>query len=357
MARSVTLLSVLVSALYAGLVCAQQTTPSADENQTYCAYVTEAAKAQSDLLRTPSAVAAFTQPETGLPTQIVGGATLSLSNLTKSGLTLEAARKNCDLYRASLAATQSVQYAIPNIEKQALLHRLSLIESVSKSLEESIAQSRKMVDAQNMTRPMLFELETTRIKLEADRADTQSRIAALYVPTLDTSPLKAQIAAKQSADISEQRAQSRIARQNNWDVALTVGAHQQIYPVAEGTKPYGEVTVTYNLASRSIDRHLDRSVDAYGEWKKSQASEVEQGAEILHRQAGDLLAAQQARLDSLHRQARQIADNITLVQDPQTSAALDFRNTLTTTQLLLDIEIGDAEFRQERLQLFLASNF
>ena len=41
----------------------------------------------------------------------------------------------------------------------------------------------------------------------------------------------------------------------------------------------------------------------------------------------------------------------------ETTAALDFRNQLTTAQLLLKIEIGDASFRLDRLKEFLEKNF
>jgi hypothetical protein len=40
-------------------------------------------------------------------------------------------------------------------------------------------ETSKMVEAQNATRLMLFSLQTTKIKLDADRADAQSRITAL----------------------------------------------------------------------------------------------------------------------------------------------------------------------------------
>jgi hypothetical protein len=45
------------------------------------------------------------------------------------------------------------------------------------------------------------------------------------------------------------------------------------------------------------------------------------------------------------------------VADADTSAALDFRNQLTATQLLLEIEVGDASFRLERLRAFLSKNY
>ena len=97
--------------------------------QAYCTYLTEQAKAQSDLLRTPKGVAILTQPETGLPTQVAAGASLSLSDFKKSGLTLDAARKNCDLYQATVDVQQMLQYALPSIEKDALRHRLELMRA------------------------------------------------------------------------------------------------------------------------------------------------------------------------------------------------------------------------------------
>jgi hypothetical protein len=327
------------------------------EQQDYCAYLTEQAQAQSDLLRTPAGLAAFTQPDTGLPTQIVAGATLSLSSVKKAGITLDAARKNCELYKATIGVQQYLQYALPSIEKAALANRLGLIHGASKSLEDLIANTTKMVDAQNMTRPMLLELQMTKIKLEADRADTQSKIAAIYTPPLATEPLKAQVADKQTNDLLEQQATEKLARQNNWDVALTVGVHQQVNPFANSPEPYGEVTATYNFASRAIDKHLDRSTDAYASWKKVQESDVTRGMEVLRAQVVDNIVAQQSRLDALRNESQQIDKNLKLVATPDTTAAYDFRNQLTTTQILLGIETSDSSFRLEHLRDFLNTNY
>jgi len=337
-----------------GIAAAQN--PAADQ-QAYCAYLTEQAQAQSELLRTPSGVASFTQPDTGLPTQLVAGATVSLAGVKKAGITLDAARKNCDLYKASTGVQQYLQYALPNIERQALTNRLVLIAEASKSVDGLIADTTKMVEAQNMTRPMLLELQMTKIKLEADRADTQTKISAIYVPVLAAQSLKEQVAAKQASDVMEQQALDKLARQNNWDVALTVGAHQQISPFASGVEPYGEVTATYNFASRAIDRHLDRSVDAYAGWKKVQEGDAARSMDVLKGQVNESIAAQQSRLDSLRQESAEIVKNLELVSAPDTSAALDFRNQLTSTRILLGIEMKDSSFRLERLREFMSVNY
>jgi hypothetical protein len=328
-----------------------------NDQQAYCRYVTEQAAAQRDLLLVPSAVAGVTQPNTGLPMQVVWGLSGSLSNMRKSVLTMDAARKNCDLYSAASSAQQDVQYALPSLEKRALQHRLELIQQASESLDTLTATTRKMLDAQNMTRPMAFVLQTTKIKLDSDRADTQSKIVSLYTPQLSDKPVKELVAEKQSREVYEQKALDKLSRQNDWDVALSVGAHQQINPLVDSRGAYGEVTVSYNLASHAINKHLDQAADAYEEWKKVQEGDVIRNADILKQQVTNGISVQDGRLKALQEEQKQLEGSLKLVNSADTTTALDFRNQLTTAQLLLGIEIGDATFRLDRLKEFLEKNF
>jgi hypothetical protein len=267
------------------------------------------------------------------------------------------ARKNCSLYDATSAAQQKVQYAVPALEKKALEHRLDLIQQASNQLDSLIASTNNMVAAQDATKPMLFSLQTTKIKLEADRADTQSRIAALYTPGLPDAPLKQLVAEKQSREADEQNAIDKLTRQSNWDVALSLGAHQQITPLAGNTGPYGAVTISYSLGSKAVNKHLDKAAAHYVAWKAVQQGDVSRNAQILKKQVQEASSAQAARLKSLQEQQQLVAGNLQLVTVANTSAAIDFRNQLSTAQLLLGIEVGDAGFRVDQLQGFLSSNF
>jgi len=330
--------------------------PNKDQ-QAYCRYLTEQAMAQRDLLLFPDAIGGITQPNTGLPTQAVWGFSGSLSNVRKGILTMDVARKNCELYTATTSTQQDLQYALPNLERQALQHRLELIQQATQSLTALATATQKMLEAQNMTRPMAFVLETTKIKLDADRADTQSKISAIYTPPLSDRPLKDLIAEKQGREVNEQKAIDKLSRQNDWDVALSVGAHQQISPIADSPAPYGEVTISYNLASHTINKHLDRAADAYAQWKKVQEGDVIRNAEILKQQVVSGILAQDSRLSALQQEFNQLESSLQIVASAETTAALDFRNQLTTAQLLLRIEIGDASFRLDHLKEFLAKNF
>ena len=324
---------------------------------TYCTYLLEQAQAQRDFLRTPTASAGLTQPETGLPTQVVAGASLGLADVKKAALTMQVAQKNCALYKSTTSAVQQAQYAAAVLEKDALLNRITLIDQASTQLDALMDKTQKMLAEQNATRLMLFSLETTRIKLEADRTDTQSKIAAIYAPQLSDTPLKDLLTQKQNNEAAEQQAQDRLNRQSNWDIALQVGVHQQVNPVANDPQPYGAVSVSYNLGSHAIDRHLDRAAAAYGDWKKVEEGDVVRNVEILRQQFIDNISVDETKLQSLTKQIQQIDANLAAVSNPDTSAAMDFNNQLTAAKLLLQIEIGDAAHRLAGLHAYIAKNF
>jgi len=193
--------------------------------------------------------------------------------------------------------------------------------------------------------------------MEADRADVQSKIAALNVPSLSQRPLKDLVADKESGEVSEQKALARLNRQNDWDVALSVGVHQQVNPIQYGAQPYGAVSISYNLGSHAIDAHLDRTAEAYHQWKKVQEGDVVRNVEVLHQQLLDGVEAQQSRLKSLQAESEELGKHLQLVANPNTASALDFRNQLISAQLLLQIETGDASFRIDQLREFLQKNY
>ena len=349
---------VLVALLMMGLpVVAQDTAADLQtDQQAYCEYLSQQAMAQRDLLRTPSAVGGVTQPTAALPLQAFWGVTSSLADIRKAGLTMDVADKNCDLYTATTTTQQVIQYAQANLEKQALQHRLELIQQASDNLDALIARTTNMLNAQNATRPMLFSLQTTKIKLVADRADTQAKIAALYAPELSDTPLKDLVAEKQESEAAEQTAQDKLSRQSDWDVSLSFGQRQQVNPF-DDRGFYGAVTVSYNLGSHAINKHLDQAASAYDDWKRVQQSDVTHSADVLKRQMTDAITVQQARLKSLQDEETQLQGNLQLVSSAETSAALDFQNQLASTQLLLDIETGDASFRMKQMQEFLERNY
>src|SRR4029077_20656896 len=134
-------------------------------------------------------------------------------------------------------------------------------------------------------------------------------------------------------------------RKNSWGVAFSGGAPKRVNPLVGNQGAYGEVTVSYNLGSHAINKHLDQAASAYDDWKKVQEGDVIRNAEILKQQVMSGISVQDGRLKALQEEQNQIESNVQLLGRAETSAAMDFFNQLSTAQLLLGIEIGDASFR------------
>lgn len=340
-------------------LCLVSTDAFANEDQdAYCQYVTEQAAAERDRLRAPNVVAGLTQPNSGLPMQVVWGVSSSVANNRKAVLTMQVARKNCQLYQTAVEAQMHVQYALPEIERDILQHRLALIEQATAQLEILLAANMKLVEAQNVTRPALYPLKAAKVRLNSSRATTSIEITSRYVPQLSSTPLRDLIVSKLDSDREAQKAMAKLERQNNWDLALSVGAHHQVRPLSqEKVAAYGEISFSYNLADWAIGRHLRDATESYGRWKAVQAGDVAYAAEILRRQIGQTIAIQEGQLALLRDEDKEIDQDIEHLGGINTNAAVGFRNQLIADQLVLRVDVGDMVFRLDRLRAFLRDNF
>jgi hypothetical protein len=88
-----------------------------------------------------------------------------------------------------------------------------------------------------------------------------------------------------------------------------------------------------------------------------QEGDVIRNAEVLKQQVVSGISVQDSRLKALQQEQKQIESNLQLLGEAETTAAVDFRNQLSTAQLLLEVEIGDASFRLDQLKEFLGKNF
>ncbi len=327
----------------------------------HCKFVKEQATAQKELLQTPSVSSGFTQPETGLPQQVIFGVTQSLANEKRAGITMDVAQSNCDLYTATQDAKMKISFALPQIRKDVLEYRIKLIEQGIAKLDGLIADNMKRIDAQNMTKQGVYSLQSAKLRLVADQTVTLLGISTPYVPPQSPRPLKDIVADKERSDSANQHALTRLQKQNNWDVSLSVGVHQQIgnssTTLANATGPYGSVSISYNLASRSINQHLERSMPAYDQWQHTEFDDVAQQAKLLKMQMEEAINVEQTQLDALKTQADQIDKNLKSIADVETISALVFRNQLVADQLTIQIDMEDVTYQINELHDFLKNNF
>jgi hypothetical protein len=188
-------------------------------------------------------------------------------------------------------------------------------------------------------------------------------IASPYVPTLSATPLRTLIADKLVQEDITQRAAAKLQKQNSWDFSVSAGTHRRLPSTqVDNTQSaawgaYGAFNLTYNLGRRSIGNHLDKSVDAYNEWKRTQFDDVNTQAKLLKKQIEDTLAIQIGQLKAMETHDLEIDANLKKLEGVDTANAIAFRNDLFADQVMLRVNIEDAKFRCARLQQYLTDNF
>lgn len=333
----------------------------ADENQeaktAYCKFLTEQAAAQRDLLRTPTPVLEFIQPSTGTPGQAVLGVQTSLSNRRKAKLTMDAAQAGCALYDVAADAQQHIAYALPTLERAILQHRQDLIEQALDQLEMLIAENMKLVEAHNLSRPSVYALQAAKMRLDMNLTST---FTSAYVPEMSETPLRVLLGAKEKAEIQHQIALNRLQKQDSWDIKMEAGARRQISSGSSSISPlgaYGEISFRYNFAAGAINKHLQQSQAAYGDWKKNQFDDLVQQAVTLERQIQETIRLREEQLKSLLDHDQQIRNELNSLKNVQTSAALTYKDQLLADELVLQVDIKDVRFSLEKFNQYLKDNF
>jgi hypothetical protein len=326
----------------------------------FCRYTQEQARAQQDLLRTPNALVGPIQPSAGTPPQMVVGVQESLMSLWKSHLTGKLANATCDLYQNTTAAQMHILYAMPGIEKVVLYHRLDLIQAASDQLDGLIQENGKYVDAHNLTKPALYTLQGAKVRLDMSRTETLTGLTTPYVPKLSSTPLRELVGTKMKSEGAFQKANVRVEKQASWDIKLEGGEHTQLSQVAPGTSStgaYGMFSLTYSFGGRAANKHFDKSVTAYTDWKTNQFDDVSEQSRILRQQVMDTIKIQQDQLAILLTHDGQIDDNLTSIAGVDSAAALTFKTQLLADKIVLEVDVKDVQFRIATLQEYLAANF
>lgn len=333
---------------------------AADEKEAYCAYVLQQADAQKIFFRTPSIEGGVSQEpiSSGVP-QIYAGVLNSISGDRKARLLMIAAAKDCALFGTTTDAKLRIQFDLVSINKQVLQGRIVFEQAAIQHVDAIVAEAQKLVQEQNISVPTLYTLEETRAKLEIDIANCRLLIASLYTPILNPTPLRQFIDLKQLQEVDAQKAQNKVAQQDNWDVALTVGMHHSVTtPFQQGPGGYGGFKVSYNLGSAARDAALERSANAYGEYKLARHDDVAFLAGVLKKEVEESIATQDAALQIDQKEINKIDAHLAQIGTVDTNSAMSFANQLKQLdKLVVGVEISTAQLRSQLLSQYLTDNF
>jgi hypothetical protein len=330
-----------------------------EEQNAYCGYVMQQAMAQRSFLRSPEAVSGISHANIGIPPQLYFGMSDSLANYGKAKLTMEAARKDCESFRATSEAAAHIQYALPTLERDALRHRIESLEQAIEQLDVIIKRTLRVVEVQNLTRPALYSMRSTRAKLVADRTSTELKLALLQVPaTVSDIPLKQLVLEKETRESEAQKSIAIANRPNSWDIKLEAGGRQRVSLLFENpVVAYGGVAFNYNFGSRSNYRHLEGAAASFTAWKKAQNGDVTRNARALEDQILRTISVAEAELGALREQETEIDSNLQRLVGVDTASAMGFTNQLDSDKAVLQVDVKDVTFRLLTLRDYLKNNF
>jgi hypothetical protein len=294
--------------------------------------VNEQAAAERDLLRTPSAIVGPTQPSAGTPPQLIFGLTGSLANNLKAPLTMKAARASCDLFAAKTEAQQRILFAEPKMERDALMNRLELVQQGSDQLDKMIQDESKMVEAKNVTRQALYYLQSARARLDMRRTSALTGLLP-EVPEMSNEPLRILLNKKLHAEEASQKAGTKLTAANGWDLVITGGGRH------------------------AANQHLDRSTAAYMELKNNQYEDVSRQSTILKKQIEDTLSFLRPQLSALLEHDTDIENSLQSIEGLATNNSQAFKHQLIADRIVLRVDIGDIQYRQNWLESYLRDNF
>jgi len=343
---------IIAVALFATVAGAQ----SNQDTSAYCRYVEEQGKAQEIVSVSPVLTSGITPAQGTAPQQFVG-VTDSINNIRKGRLDLKIGHEACVQYIDTVTVQERIQYDMLSLDRAALSNRLSLIAQATQAVNALIVDNQKLLDSHNLPKQSVYLLDKQRLALELDRQATAVAVADIYVPELSDASLTNLAEFEYQSAGRSQVSQYRLAKMNEWDVAVSTGIEKPMTPFLSAASPYAGVTVTYDLGRRAANKHYDASLEAYATWKRAQVGDVIQNVQAQHGVVIKILKVQQDELKALTVQDVKIVDTMASIADSSTTAALVFRNQLRADEFLLRVQILDTTFRVASLQRYLYNNF
>lgn len=328
------------------------------ESAAYCSYATEQAEAQAILLKSPTAIAGITQPNTGTTPQIYSGVIESAVGWRKAGLLRKSALKDCALYSETADVNMKIQNALPELQKAALTQRVVQLMAAINRLDIMIDRMSPTVDVHNTTISQLYVLQIARSKLELDKSNTELQIAQIQLPEIPEASLSSLLSKKWTGELAKQDADAKLATAETWDLRLEGGLHQQIHPFIAG-KPgfYGTAIFEYNFGAKKRARALEAASRNFQVWKYEQKNDAVQEAVILQKQITAGIIAEQEQLVQLKMAYSLIERKLEVTDQVNSKESISFGIQLIVDQISTKVEIGNTEFRIAQLQQYLQDNF
>lgn len=338
--------------------------PPPDDGEAYCLYTKGVAQSEAALLRAPelfasvghfSTVGTSLEPAAGVQTtRILAGLRYDLARLVRGNLLVRRAQAECRRYQAmsrletALREGQGATMAPALASKIAILrNRLPALMQRMNGLQADVAAARATVEDYHSYRIRVDELRDAIATIELQLAEGRARNAQSAEPLSDL------LDAYWQADREVEEAEGELRRVQAFGLELK-GGYEELLTVEQGVPLFGLVTLSYNLGHLWQGQPNRRAREAREEWRRVRggAPGNQRIAEALHRLEATR-EAQRKRLEDVRVLARDIAEQLEVVEALETRKVSRFRDYLWVESTRLEAERAFLEKHVEELDRFL----
>jgi transcription initiation factor TFIIIB Brf1 subunit/transcription initiation factor TFIIB len=318
----------------------------------YCKYIEEKNKARSDLLTAPDVVVWVQNANIDYPYQnnIVSALSKNLSDFGKAKQLKQLIKDECAYYRLSQEAKVQIQYAIPTIQRQALLLKLHHIRVAKSKLKEWLGKIQNRIDKKNDTLSTYYQLDALVQRLDDAERDIDVTLALQPPHEINKVRLKTLFNRLVQADKRRLATRNRLAKQDNWSLELQTGAQQNItISNNQNIQPYVAVIWRYHLGAPLSNRERDKALEQYADWKNKKVNGIQKQLLNLIYSMNELESAEQKRLEHL-KQNHQKYEGVSKKMDAIDSLrAAHFKQQIEVDRIMMEVEMNYAQSRIDLL--------
>ena len=311
--------------------------------EAYCKYIDHKNKAKANLLNSPDVVVRLQNSNNQdlLQNNFVSGLAKDLSDFRKAQLFKELIKDECTYYKWNHEAKLHIEYAIPQLQAQALQVKLQDIHAAKIKLEAILKTIQKKIDHQNDTLLHYYQIDSLLKRLQSEERDISATLSIQNFPPMQSINLKELLNRVDAAQRRRQATLNKLAKQYNWSVQLLAGAQQSISNNQKETiSPYAGLSVRYNLGSLSSNGHIDNSLVDYMDWKKNQINGVQNRLLDLISSVASLKLTQKQQLSALTLSYQTYGKLGKKLTNSESMRANQFNQQIGIDRMMMGIEIN-----------------
>ncbi|MDO8416607.1 MAG: hypothetical protein Q7S87_10405 [Agitococcus sp.] len=330
------------------------------DTEAYCTYVQEKAGAERVALQSSQLMANVGRANSSGDSLLAIGLGNSLARYNKGTLSFELGQRDCALYSTRYAIEQHLRYARDVIQRDALMaKKMALLEGKA-SMMASVISLNGQVLKQTATVLDAYQKATALARIDNELTAIEVQLALTEPHELTGESLSKMVGGSLQATQRYQQTVLAISKQDNWDVALTVGMQHPLNNTLGGSNaasPYAAIVWTYSLGSSSHNLLLAKTSEAYLNWQKSeQTGQFIKVTQFKH-QLLNLLTVKSQQLSELQTRDVALQTLLEKMDKVQTESAVKFHAQLVVDALFLKAEAVQVSTEVTGLQQYVTKNF